>query len=36
MNNTQNKKIAQVSDGTLVIGVDVGVTIHSLKKHAQA
>ena len=28
MNNTQNKKIAQVSDGTLVIGVDVGSNTH--------
>ena len=28
MNNTQNKKIAQVSDKTLVVGVDVGSETH--------
>ncbi len=25
MNNTQNKKIAQVTDDTLIMGVDIGL-----------
>lgn len=28
MNNTQNKKISQVTDDTLVVGVDIGSTTH--------
>ena len=28
MNDTQNKKIAQVTDTTLVVGVDIGSDTH--------
>ncbi len=28
MNNTQNKKIAQVTDDTLIMGVDIGSESH--------
>ena len=31
MNNTQNDKIAQVTNETMVIGIDIGVTVHGRK-----
>ena len=30
MNCTQNEKISQVTENTLVIGIDIAVTIHGL------
>lgn len=28
MNNIQNKKISQITDDTLIVGIDIGSTAH--------
>jgi len=32
MNSTQNKKIEQVKETTMIVGIDVGVTVQTIVK----